>query len=81
MPQACKIVKYSISDPSIDGVVQSIKEKTFPGHIRNAYSSKAYRVLFEVISVLLTDNINYYNFVVESFLKRFVLSGIPFKFC
>ena len=71
--QNIKIVKYSISDPPIDGVVQSIKEMTFPGYIRNVYSSKAYRRLFEVISVVITDNVNYYNFVVETLLKRFVL--------
>ena len=71
--QNIKIVKYSISDPSIDGVVQSIKETTFPGYIRNVYSSKAYRILFEVISVVITDHVKYYNFVVETLLKRFVL--------
>ena len=76
--QNIKIVKYSISNPSIDGVVQSIQEKTFPGNIRNVYSSKAYWVLFEVISVLLTDNINYYNFVVEMFQKRNVLCGVQY---
>ena len=78
--QNIKIVKYSISDPPIDGVVQSIKEKTFSGYIRNVDSSKAYKILFQVISVLITDNVNYYNLVVETFLKRFALSGTPVKF-
>ena len=68
-----EIAKYLISNLPIDGVIHFIKEKIFPDYIRDVYSSTAYPMLFEVILVFITDNINYYNSVVETFLPRFRL--------